>query len=72
MSALYEAEAQALRAELEAIHGQVWDTQELQRDYNVIGFAMGIVVVIRMSDGAEGTMDFTHMPRFYFDFRARD
>lgn len=33
------------REALQAEHGQVWDTQELGRDYEVIGFAAPLVVV---------------------------
>ena len=58
------------RESLEKIHGQVWDTQELQRDFIVEGFSYGIVVVRRKSDNTQGTLDFTHMPRYYYDFRG--
>lgn len=54
---------------LEVNYGQVWDTQELSRDFEVIGFAAPLVVVRRKSDGVLGSMFFQHMPRFYFDFR---
>lgn len=43
-------------------------TDELRRDYEVIGFAAPFVVVIRKSDGVKGSMEFTHNPRFYFNF----
>lgn len=47
---------------------QRWDTQELARDFEVIGFMAPFVVVRRKSDGAKGSMEFTHSPRFYFNF----
>lgn len=47
---------------------QRWDTQELQRDFDVIGFAAPFVVVKRKSDGVKGSLEFTHYPRVYFDF----
>ena len=56
------------RTALEAQFGQVWDTAELQRDYTVEGFAAPFVVVERKADGARGSLEFTHMPRFYFSF----
>ena len=56
------------RDALEARYGQVWDTQELQRDFEVLGFMAPIVVVRRKSDGVKGSMEFQHEPRFYFNF----
>ena len=35
------------REALEAEHGQVWDTQQLGEDFEVIGFAAPLVVVKR-------------------------
>jgi len=58
------------RAELEARYGQVWDTSELQRDFDVIGFMAPFVVAIRKSDGVKGSLEFQHQPRFYFNFSA--
>ena len=58
------------RAELEARHGQVWDTSELQRDFEVIGFMAPFVVAVRKSDGVKGSLEFQHNPRFYFNFSA--
>ena len=45
-----------------------WTTQELAADFNVVGFAAPFVVVVRKSDGVKGSMEFTHSPRFYFNF----
>lgn len=56
------------REALEAEHGQVWDTSELSRDYEVTGFMAPIVVVRRKSDGVKGSLEFQHRPRFYFGF----
>jgi hypothetical protein len=56
------------RATLEQEHGQVWDTQELSRDFEVKGFMAPFVVVKRKSDGAVGSLMFQHSPRFYFSF----
>ena len=58
------------REALEAEHGQVWNTQELGQDFEVLGFASPIVVVRRRLDGAKGSLFFQHTPRFYFDFQA--
>jgi len=56
------------REALEAEHGQVWDTQELARDFQVEGFLAPYVVVRRKSDGQRGSLMFQHNPRFYFGF----
>jgi hypothetical protein len=53
---------------LEAQHGQVWDTQQLSDDFDVIGFAAPLVVVRRRSDGVKGSLMFQANPRFYFGF----
>ena len=57
------------RQELEAEYGRVWSTDELARDFEVLGFMAPFVVVRRKSDGCRGSLMFTHMPRFYFSFR---
>ena len=46
-----------------------WTTQELAADFNVVGFAAPFVVVVRKSDGVKGSMEFTHSPRYYFNFQ---
>lgn len=56
------------RESLEARHGQVWDTEELRRDFEVIGFMAPVIAVRRKSDGVKGSLTFQHHPRFYFDF----
>ena len=57
------------REALEAEHGQVWDTQELGRDFEVQGFMAPYVVVRRKSDRQRGSLMFQHSPRFYFAFQ---
>lgn len=57
------------RAELEARFGEVWDTDQMRKLFTVRGFGGGVCVVIRESDGAIGSLDFTHMPRFYHSFQ---
>jgi len=54
--------------ELEAKHGQVWNTAELQQDFCVEGFMAPYVVVTRNSDGVRGSMKFQHSPRLYYGF----
>jgi hypothetical protein len=47
---------------------QRWTTDELQRDFEVMGFLAPFITVKRKSDGAKGSMKFTHSPRVYFNF----
>jgi len=56
------------REALEAQYGQVWNTEELTRDFNVLGFLAPFARVIRKADGKSGLMSFQHRPRYYFCF----
>jgi len=58
------------REALEAEHGQVWNTEELQRDFAVTGFLAPVVGVVRRSDGQRGSLFFQGSPRFYFGWSA--
>lgn len=62
-------EKEEARRELEQEYGQVWDTNELCKDFDVISFLAPCVTVVRKSDGARGLMWFQHSPRFYFNFK---
>lgn len=55
---------------LEEKYGQVWDTNEVTRDFEVTGFMAPFVVVKRRSDGQLGTLTFQHSPRYYFGFKT--
>jgi len=57
------------RAALEARYGATWDTSELTRDFEVLGFLAPYVVVRRREDGTKGTLEFQHSPRFYFNWQ---
>jgi hypothetical protein len=58
------------REELEAQYGQVWDTDQLCKDFDVQGFMTPYVVVRRKSDGKKGSLEFVHSPRFFYSFTA--
>lgn len=60
------------REALEAEHGQVWDTDELRRDFEVVGFAAPLIVVRRKADGVKGSLEFQHQPRFYFGWQPHE
>ena len=57
------------RALLEKQYGQVWDTDELRKDFEVFSFAAPWVVVKRRADGVTGTLEFQHSPRLYWGFQ---
>jgi hypothetical protein len=65
-----DPEADARRAELEAQYGKVWTTKEMAEEFEVIGFGAPFIVVKRKSDGQKGSLEFVHMPRFYFNWIA--
>ena len=56
------------REMLETAFGQVWDTQQLQEDYEVHGFLAPFCLVTRKRDNVTGSLIFQHLPRFYFEF----
>ena len=43
---------------------------EMLNQYNVLGFALGMCIVRRKSDGVEGTLDFAPVDgvRYYYNF----
>lgn len=58
------------RAELEALYGQVWSTDELRASqWEVIGFMAPYVAVRDKVTGKKGTLEFQHSPRFYFNLQ---
>ncbi len=57
-----------MRAKLESEYDEVLSGDEMAAKYTVSGFGMGLCVVRRKSDNQRGSLDFTHMPRFYFNF----
>ena len=60
-------------AELEvrvAAGERVWDTEAMRAEFEAIGFQAPFIVVRRRSDGAKGSLMFTHQPRWYFGWEA--
>jgi hypothetical protein len=49
--------------------GPTWDTQALGREFEVLGFLAPFVCVRRKSDGKNGSLEFQHRPRVYFNWR---
>jgi hypothetical protein len=58
------------REAIQAHLGQAWDTGELTRDFEVIGFMAPLVVVRCRATGQMGSLFFQHgPPRLYFCYR---
>ena len=49
-------------------YSEVMTTNEMQEKYTVQGFSAPIVSVIRKADNVSGYLEFTHNPRYYFNF----
>jgi hypothetical protein len=60
------------REALEIKYGQVWSTEELRRDFEVLGFSAPLVLVERKSDGVTGSLMFQHSPRYYFTWKEHE
>jgi hypothetical protein len=45
---------------------------QMLTEYDVLGFALGMCIVRRKSDGAEGTLQFRNVNnvRYYYDFEV--
>ena len=67
-SAVESHDQEAEHKRLESQHGQIWDAAQLAEEFEVIGFAAPYIVVKRKADGRKGSLEFQHMPRFYFNF----
>jgi hypothetical protein len=52
--------------DLAAEPGQTWTTEQLQKDFEVLGFMAPYVTARRRADGVLGSLEFTHSPRVYF------
>lgn len=62
---------QAFKNSLIERYGEVLTTNEVQQKYIVESFTHGYAFVMRKDDNKPGIMQFSHSPRFYFDFTPR-
>jgi hypothetical protein len=63
------AEPPKNRAALAALHGEVWDTEELARIFVVTAIIGTTLVVRRKSDNCVGTIEVQQgPPQFYYNF----
>lgn len=58
------------KRQFELLGVEVWDTQELKKDFDILGFRAPFVVVERLDDGVRGSLMFQQEPRLYFEFRT--
>ena len=59
------------RAELETQVGKAWDWDEVNREFDLLGDIGPYALVVRRSDGAEGSLIFQRTPRLYWSFEDR-
>ena len=64
-----QGEKEMDREEIEKEYGKAWDTNQLKEDFTVKGFQAPYVVVTRKADSKTGSLEFQHMPRFYYSFK---
>jgi hypothetical protein len=58
------------RPQLEKEYGQVWSTEELGKDFTVLGFMAPFVMAVRKTDYKKGSLMFQHSPRFYYNWQV--
>lgn len=49
--------------------GEVWDTEALKAEFEVLSFSAPYCRARRKSTGETGWLSFTHRPRWYFDWQ---
>jgi hypothetical protein len=57
------------RKQLEAQYGEVYTKDEVLERWEIIGFMAPFVVVREKATGKKGSLEFSHMPRFYFNYQ---
>ena len=58
------------RKRLSDLYPDVYDTSELSRSFEVIGFMAPFAVVQHRETGKKGSIEFQDRPRLYFNFQA--
>ena len=57
------------RDRLSERYSDIYNSDELTKNFRVESFAAPFVLVTRKEDGQRGTLLFQHHPRFYFQFK---
>ena len=63
----YDEFVQAERERLEALHGQVYNTSEVQEAFNIEGFMAPLCFGTNRETGEKVYLVFQHSPRFYWE-----
>lgn len=53
---------------LEREHGKVWDAKQVLVDFDIMGHARPLAVVMRKADSRLGSLYYQDEPRFYWGF----
>ena len=69
-TAVESSDEDSERTRLEEKYGRVWNTKELQQDFEVHSFGAPYIDVTIKEDKTRGSLEFQHHPRFYFNFRS--
>lgn len=48
------------------VYGEVWNTESLGEEFEVMGLMAPFVVVKRKADGVKGSLEFINSPKLYF------
>lgn len=72
-AAVQSDDKESERKRLVDIHGpeNVYDTDQVRENFEVISFAAPFVSVVRKCDGVKGWLEFQHSPRLYFNFQPK-
>lgn len=60
------------REQLEELYGQVWDPDEVAKEYALMGFQPPYAIVRRLADNIVGSLTYQDAPRFYFRFLLKN
>ena len=61
-------EEQIARLALEQRHSEVLNTEQATEKYQFLSFSAPYVIAIEKTTGIKGSLAFTHMPRFYYNW----
>ena len=65
----YNAWLYECRKVIEERVGQVWNTDEVTKEFNIEGFLAPLCYGTHRETGVKITLAFTHSPRFYYGLR---
>lgn len=66
---LKEAYPDVHQAIQDNMEGECWSTDEVQEEFEILGFMAPFVTAIKRSTGEKGVLTFVHNPRVYYGWR---